>query len=176
MASPSSPKISDLPAILISVENQLRALRWSRDVYERLDRDESRFTEEERHWSFWNHHRMAAVDLRRLLDQDPDSSSLPTMLAVVKATPLAELPHAARQLATESLVADREILEELRQSIKRFVNKHVAHTSLRQHADRAPDFAEVDSALHTMVELFLRYRTALTGNTSRELGSEVRWS
>ena len=148
------------------VENQLRTLTWSREVYGQLLAS-NRLNEEERHWLWYNHLQAAVLAVRRLLDRDPRSVSLASVLA--------RLNEAPEFRGSQQLRSDLQRLAELRTATESFANKYVAHADRSGPVGRAPGFEVIDEWDQTLRSIFLRWRTLLTDNTSVELGPEVQW-
>ena len=153
---------------LITVENQLSTLIWSREVHARLLASHG-FVEEERHWVWYNHLQAAVLAVRRLLDLDRRSASLIGLLTTLQQAPEGTWPVA-------QLASDLQVLNELRSATESFANQYVAHMDRAGPRGPAPGFESIDAAIQAMRTVFLRWRALLTGNTSAELASEITWS
>ena len=163
---------------LLVVENQLHALTWSRGVYERITAapDTPCLSEEVRHWLWWNHYRIALVDIRRLVDHDQRSSSLVGIVRAIQDHRGAIRASVGRELPNSGEVeSDIERLELIRGVIAGLASKWVAHSDRVGVPTRAPDFADLDRARGVVREVFLKYRALLTGNDSDRIGPDIEW-
>lgn len=166
----------NLTSDVVSIENQIHAISWSRSVYERLATRAETFSQEELHWLWWNHHRSVIIDLRRLLDVDSRSVSLLGIVSFVWRQPEgSKLPSGQTRLNSDVLSRDLNSLKRLRTSIEAFANKCVAHSDRRDMSTQAPSFSEIDNIIEEIRSQFVRYRSLLTGNVSSEIGPKITW-
>ena len=127
--------------------NQLQALAWSRSVYWRISSRDG-MSEEERHWLWWNHQRMAFVDFRRFFDNDDRSVSIKGLLRAIRDSGYdLELPFGGRLPSRNEIESDLGVLNRIWNKFETFANKCIAHTDRTDQPRRAPSLEELDLAL-----------------------------
>jgi hypothetical protein len=148
----------------------------------------------------WYGNSMAAA-YRRQTDTNPDSASLRVLLDEIKARPLAYgydtlSPFISgytqerievfvmRQVLSKSspgidvaiVEADLVKLESAGKTVKIFVNKHLAHTDVKQRTMPVqPSFNEVHAAAKACEEIGERWISALTTDSNVEVTDLVDW-
>jgi hypothetical protein len=115
------------------------------------------------------YYRRALVSVRAMVDPNPDSDSLLTLLIGIAAHPAdLETTDPGMQLAgTDSIdpakvLADIDQLKTAAATTKRYVNKRIAHID-RKGTPTVPTAPEIDAAVELTGELLHKYTLLLTG-------------
>jgi hypothetical protein len=119
------------------------------------------------------YYRRALVSVRAMVDPNPDSDSLLTLLTGIAAHPGdLETTDPEMQLAgTDTIdpakvLADIDRLKTAAATTKRYVNKRIAHID-RSGAPTVPTAPEIDAAVKLIGELLQKYTLPLTGGDLR---------
>jgi hypothetical protein len=119
------------------------------------------------------YYRRALVSVRAMVDPNPDSDSLLTLLTDIAAHPGdLETTDPEMQLAGTDTIDPAKVLADIDRlktavaTTKRYVNKRIAHID-RNGTPAVPAAPEIDAAVELIGELLQKYTLLLTGSDLR---------